>query len=440
MEDHAALDERQKILRAAMHHPSEAVRAGPYMHFEYEDVFFYARKRFDTLQPPLPFYLYNCLGPRQIRLVELSSSRFFAAPLKCRLVNIDIDVEGRSYEAVSYTWGSSDKPTILICEGKAIPITQSLDAALRFFRFKYRSRPRRLWIDAVCINQDDGLEKESQIALMQEIYSRAIHSLIWLGRADYATAAAFYSVRVARLLLSVGLWVSESPYRMGLMGPLAGRVKVRFISGQSEKSADEVNQFFRNMLERPWFLRTWTIQELLLNRSAIFQCGRHSVSVRAVASYADFILPLAVLAPPPNTEHGPRSAEGQILLHYYSVSRKESNIQLEPLTLMLILKHALTSDPKDKVIGSQAILKKIGIDMSKSSSYNMSLRELYVDLTVSWISHWSDLSILSLVHSITSEHVDASDKMPSWPSWVVDWNDSERKNGGIVTDIYSRLV
>lgn len=38
-----------------------------------------------------------------------------------------------------------------------------------------------LWIDAVCINQSDIIEKSWQVAQMADVYSRAKHTLIFLG-------------------------------------------------------------------------------------------------------------------------------------------------------------------------------------------------------------------------------------------------------------------
>ena len=37
------------------------------------------------------------------------------------------------------------------------------------------------WIDAICINQEDDLEKSSQVALMGEIYKEAANAIVWLG-------------------------------------------------------------------------------------------------------------------------------------------------------------------------------------------------------------------------------------------------------------------
>lgn len=43
---------------------------------------------------------------------------------------------------------------------------------------------RPIWIDALCINQDNLEERSSQVALMNKVYSRAYIAIIWLGEPE----------------------------------------------------------------------------------------------------------------------------------------------------------------------------------------------------------------------------------------------------------------
>ena len=52
-----------------------------------------------------------------------------------------------------------------------LAVCANLAAALRHLR--YRDRERRLWIDALCINQSSASERSHQTYLMHDIYSRA---------------------------------------------------------------------------------------------------------------------------------------------------------------------------------------------------------------------------------------------------------------------------
>jgi hypothetical protein len=94
----------------------------------------------------------------------------------------------------------------LECDGKAVSINQSLDTALRYMR--YKDKVRTLWVDAVCINQKDVLEKQSQIPLMSRIYSEAKHCLVWIGEADDDTATLFKLIIAAYVAYRAGRRVS----------------------------------------------------------------------------------------------------------------------------------------------------------------------------------------------------------------------------------------
>ncbi|KAF1982799.1 HET-domain-containing protein, partial [Aulographum hederae CBS 113979] len=103
--------------------------------------------------------------------------------------NWDFSIETRrrsgfsDFEAVSYAWGDLTKTNVLqLKDGRVIPITKSLFEALPYLAD--RSATGRLWIDQLCINQDDLDERGSQVPTMGEIYSQAVQTFAWTGLAD----------------------------------------------------------------------------------------------------------------------------------------------------------------------------------------------------------------------------------------------------------------
>jgi len=123
---------------------------------------------FPTLSVAMSTYEYKVLPQgRYIRLLHLQSGSG-EDPLQCTLVTISLDTYGLEYKPISYAWGDSSKTQSIYCDGCALPVTESLHAALRTFR--YTAGQRMLWADAVSINQENDEEKSSQVRIMQEVY------------------------------------------------------------------------------------------------------------------------------------------------------------------------------------------------------------------------------------------------------------------------------
>ncbi|KAF2750086.1 HET-domain-containing protein, partial [Sporormia fimetaria CBS 119925] len=133
-------------------------------------------------------WLYAPLDPsrRQIRLLEIlpvwKTDR--QTPISARLVIVSLDDEP-DYSALSYTWGDGTTTNHIIVDGKRIGCTANLHHALNDLRSNpwdvIKKTPKRIWVDAVCINQEDLEEKNHQLPLMETIYTKAKVVYCWLG-------------------------------------------------------------------------------------------------------------------------------------------------------------------------------------------------------------------------------------------------------------------
>lgn len=97
------------------------------------------------------------------------------------------------YEAVSYHWGDSKRLSPVTCNGVRIDITRNLKQALSDLRLV--DQPRTLWVDAICIDQNNLVEKQSQVKMMGDIYHTARRTLIHLGPSIAGVELAFGAVR-----------------------------------------------------------------------------------------------------------------------------------------------------------------------------------------------------------------------------------------------------
>ncbi|KAI4232402.1 MAG: hypothetical protein LQ349_005047, partial [Xanthoria aureola] len=134
-------------------------------------------------------YEYKSLRDSQIRLLTITS--ISSDGITCDLEHSEFD-NCPIYDALSYAWGEQDsnRPT-LHCNGRFISISPHLNSALeRFYRGWENDDPSdrlpcpRIWVDAVCINQNNHIEKGHQVAKMAQIYARARRVIVWLGEEE----------------------------------------------------------------------------------------------------------------------------------------------------------------------------------------------------------------------------------------------------------------
>jgi hypothetical protein len=151
------------------------------------------------------------------------------ARIRCQLFDYLLQDSGKrthQYEALSYVWGSSDKPRSILIDERDLPITVNLHEALLSLRDPYIERI--IWIDAICINQGDKEERAQQVQFMAKVYSKASRVVVWLGQAAKGSDHALEQILNAA--------DDESP----------------------KPSNNETNQQpIPDLLQRPWFQRIW---------------------------------------------------------------------------------------------------------------------------------------------------------------------------------------
>ncbi|KDQ26704.1 hypothetical protein PLEOSDRAFT_159377 [Pleurotus ostreatus PC15] len=179
---------------------------------------------------------------------------------------ISVD-EPEPYYALSYVWGNPNiKEYHLICNGRLMKITYKIWAAKAVWS-KYPSR--RLRVDAICINQDDIPERKQQVTMMGNIYSRAERVAIWVGEATVHSDDFFKLVE--RVQAGGKLTIGECP-----------RPPTNDIDRSQGSDRDFMNHLLdcaADIVNRSWFIRAWTFQEIRLTRQATISCGLHVADI-----------------------------------------------------------------------------------------------------------------------------------------------------------------
>jgi len=127
----------------------------------------------------LSIYHHCHLNPFKIRLMTLLPDTF-GSDLQSHLARYTLN-EAKDYDALSYVWGKIEDRArhLLHVNGYPVILTANLYHALQHIRDP--AEPAILWVDAICINQNDTTERGSQVLLMRNIYSGAKQVVSWLG-------------------------------------------------------------------------------------------------------------------------------------------------------------------------------------------------------------------------------------------------------------------
>ncbi|GKU07646.1 heterokaryon incompatibility protein [Fusarium langsethiae] len=145
--------------------------------------------------------LYIRLPPGQTRVLFIQQGHDLAV----KMITVDITGdEFRSpetgdavpFKALSYSWGAPKFDFPLICDGVVVGITEILATALLAFREMGESLP--LWVDALCINQMEDVEKSNQVQRMADIYAAADQIVTWMGHPVADTYLTLALLKFAR--------------------------------------------------------------------------------------------------------------------------------------------------------------------------------------------------------------------------------------------------
>lgn len=206
---------------------------------------------------------------RKIKLLTLEPGEP-CDDIVCRIHHSPLDGNSR-YEALSYVWGDADLTSPIICNDDERQITTNLAAALRHLRDL--DGPRTIWVDALCIDQENPNERSQQVRMMGDIYSRADRVLIWLGPEGPETGPALQALQYLGDYFygqyDRYLSFSDDPSSMGLL-----RVSTRDSAPDNPLDVDW--QSLAKFLARPWFERLWVVQEAAKAKTAILICGYHA--------------------------------------------------------------------------------------------------------------------------------------------------------------------
>ena len=209
-----------------------------------------------------------------IRLLILHQAEDSKSNIECSFLEVSLLENSQKYRALSYYWGVENsgsfvtvlrdridkrgqsrhkdkwRSAILFAKKPRFSVRDNLYAALRHFREK--DRDVVLWIDALCINQENKKEKSAQVARMAEIYSSADSVCVWLGEGNVGNIGGMTFAKKVLDLVQFDQIIKD------------------------EKSALKWDAL-ANVMKSPWFSRRWVIQEVAYAKRVTLHNGYESL-------------------------------------------------------------------------------------------------------------------------------------------------------------------
>jgi hypothetical protein len=230
---------------------------------------------------PGPLFQYDSLSPdaRTFRLLRLLPT-LDPSTIECELTTVDLNDkwEGQYY-ALSYEWGPDEPPYLWIrVNGEYLSVRQHLYSFLQNENTHSRFG-LHLWIDAICINQQNLSERGHQVKLMGDIYSCAKIVLVWLG--PYKVSMDRELIRAFGNLRRLKRYSTENDqpedYENVAFGSMLRKKHGRphVYEKATPVPPDKFLLALRDICTRNYWTRMWIIQEILLANQACLMIGDH---------------------------------------------------------------------------------------------------------------------------------------------------------------------
>jgi hypothetical protein len=343
-----------------------------------------------------------------IRVLELRSGHT-DEEIHIELVEVCLR-DNPAFEALSYCWGSSTSEKAIKCNNKTILIGETLFQSLQQLRHP-DGPPRKIWADAICINQADNKEKQSQVKIMDAIYRACEQVLIWLGPSDENSKIAMDYIH---------------KFHTALNSPSIPSLEDFMVSWEwSEGEVVAYGEF----IQRPWFQRIWIVQEVSLGRKVKMICGNQEVEIMAFFG-ANGCWASLLHHSPLITTNARRAVPFITGLSENWIAHKWRPEGLYQNTKRLTLldnleRHRLWKATKQR----DKVFALIGISSDcqpgpvvVNIDYESSIASVYKQTAVAILPHSNGLRLLNLASTRSFPAFNTSENTDI-PSWVPDWRD-----------------
>jgi hypothetical protein len=354
-------------------------------------------------------YIYSTLPPTSIRLLRFVT-RSLSDTIECNDLECDLrpfplrDGVLPEYHALSYCWGEPTRSNSLRCNGKRILITTTLKEALAHFIDLDNGGVEWVWIDQVCIDQTNKEEKGMQVDMMREIYQKSNGTVIWLG--PHIKEIETTSSLIEKMW---HLYTQDQDLVDG------SRTRRPYTSSEFEATdllrAGDAWNVLAELLSRPWFVRTWVIQEAILSSvHPQMLCGSYKLDWEKLLGACSWMRSMCYSITP--ISHNVPAWTATKSLKFFN-DLKNLGGHWDMSTLLIRAMGFQASELRDKVY-SLVGLSGEGSDSTYipeelQANYEKPCRDVFRDVTRYIITSSTNLTIFALIR-----YVNEGKPLPSW--------------------------
>ncbi|KAI1260718.1 heterokaryon incompatibility protein-domain-containing protein [Xylariaceae sp. FL1019] len=355
-----------------------------------------------------------------IRLITVEHGTFDAT-ITCHLGCVALD-SNPSYLALSYAWGVSRASRPIVVNGLPIYIRSNLDRALRHVRKK--DADIDLWVDAICIDQDDAYERSQQVGMMREIFGQASLVLVFLGDERHQRDPCPTTSKRAIGRQELESNAEEVFSLLRALDPNDCGGLTHFVESVGQRQTSRIIEAVRLMLMSAWWLRMWVYQEVIVSRKLLVYYGSSSISWSTLlttsqwrSKYIGQELPIQdddakvldrLARQVGDIEERRRAWSTQAMLAKHTTPEQSAR------TLLAMLRetaHRRASDDRDKVY---ALFGLAADSLQLFPDYDVDVGTAYCQVARAIIH--AQRGFDGLIHDIGSK------TQPGVPTWVPDWS------------------
>ncbi|KAF5874771.1 putative heterokaryon incompatibility protein [Botrytis fragariae] len=382
-------------------------------------------------------FIYTVLpSPTSIRLLEIKSKLWCRTQYSLHVVEL---IEAPTFDVVSHSRRDLvPRNHIVLCDNKILRICGDAENSIKTGRkvaskSSGKMKTRYIWIDSVCINSEDAMDRTAQILMVPKTLKEARNVIIGLGKKIHFTSDAFKALKTLSLvphdewsnLVSLD-WDCQEQYFQSLnIVPLQLQSWLSLIA------------FFN----RPWFSGIWAVQEVTTGNDVVVACGKEIIPWETISKALSFLTHTEwykelhtnrLIKFPGNSLKGRRHKKHQMLfnsetgfkmavIQLESTRAGSESTQLLPLFRYLFRAHQYCEAPdkRDIIYALLGLSREDSLPFTKfpdalSINYQMAARDVYTNVA----------RVLLQCHGlgISSDAQDSIASVPNLPTWVPDYS------------------